>query len=225
VLPVSQLRVISHLPNRVGYVDLGRPTPHEASAAFDEISDTRAMVFELRRYPRSTGMLVAERLAERPVIGAQLRCPLPTGSLADASPWWHNTMMDRYVKHLIRPRGWRYPGRVVALADSDTISQGEHTALFLEAAASATSIGTPTHGTDGNVASVGLADGVSALYTGLDVRHGDRRQLQRVGIEPHVMSGQLSNSSDHCHPGRSRIDNGQPDTREDPLKVARTDCD
>jgi hypothetical protein len=186
VHPVSRQPVVAELPNRIGYVDLGRLAPREVAAAFAAIAGTRAVVFDLRRYPRSTGMLVAARLADRPVVGARMRCPLPTGPLDDSSPWWHNTVRDSHIEQIVHPIRPRYTGTVAALIDAGTISQGEHTALFLEAAGSATFVGSPTNGTNGNVASVELGDGLTALYSGLDVRHGDGRQLQRVGVIPEV---------------------------------------
>ena len=83
------------------------------------------------------------------------------------------------------PQG-RYEGKVVMLINEDAISQSEHTCLFVEAATDVTFVGSPTNGANGDVTSVGLPGGLLVNFTGHDVRHGDGRQLQRVGIQPHI---------------------------------------
>jgi hypothetical protein len=82
---------------------------------------------------------------------------------------------------------------------SMTPSRGALPALFLflllapavsgattEAAAGSTFVGSSTSGANGNVTDVAVPGGHFITFTGMDVRHGDGRQLQRVGIVPHV---------------------------------------
>jgi C-terminal processing protease CtpA/Prc len=72
------------------------------------------------------------------------------------------------------------------LIDDRAISQSEHTALFFEAANGTTFIGTPTAGANGDVTNFTLPGGFRVNFSGHDVRHADGRQLQRVGIQPHI---------------------------------------
>jgi C-terminal processing protease CtpA/Prc len=72
------------------------------------------------------------------------------------------------------------------LIDEYAQSQAEHTALFFEAATDVTFVGTPTAGANGDVTTVLLPGGLIVSFSGHDVRHADGRQLQRVGIQPHV---------------------------------------
>jgi C-terminal processing protease CtpA/Prc len=72
------------------------------------------------------------------------------------------------------------------LIDERTISQAEHTGLFLEAANGTKFIGSPTTGANGDVTVVALPGGVTMSFTGQAVRHADGRQLQRVGLVPDV---------------------------------------
>ena len=72
------------------------------------------------------------------------------------------------------------------LIDERTISQAEHTALFVEAAAPVTFIGSRSSGTDGDVTSTYLPGNIRVRFTGQEVRRSDGRQLQRVGIEPDI---------------------------------------
>jgi C-terminal processing protease CtpA/Prc len=186
VMPTSAQPVWTVLPSGVGYIDVGRLAPREVAPAFAAIAGTDAAVLDLRRYPRSAGMLVASRLAARSVVGARLRRRIPVAPYEDATSWWHQSETDVWVRQLVHPDEPHYGGKVVTLIDEGTVSQGEHTALFLEAATDTVFVGSPTNGTNGNVASVALGEGLSALYTGIEVTHGDGRQLQRVGVLPKV---------------------------------------
>jgi hypothetical protein len=56
----------------------------------------------------------------------------------------------------------------------------------LEAAADIRFVGSPTSGANGNVTDMLVPGGMSLSFSGIGIRHGDGRQLQRVGIQPHV---------------------------------------
>lgn len=72
------------------------------------------------------------------------------------------------------------------LMDARTISQAEHTGLFLKAANGTTFIGSPTGGADGDVTRLRLPGGITAGFTDQAVRHPDGTQLQRRGLQPDV---------------------------------------
>jgi C-terminal processing protease CtpA/Prc len=94
--------------------------------------------------------------------------------------------MRGYPRGIFPMSQGRYAGKVVMLINEEAISQSEHTCLFVEAATDVTFVGSPTNGANGDVTSVGLPGGLFVNFTGHDVRHGDGRQLQRVGIQPHI---------------------------------------
>jgi C-terminal processing protease CtpA/Prc len=79
-----------------------------------------------------------------------------------------------------------YGGRTFVLIGERTQSAAEHFGLGMEAAAGSTFVGSSTSGANGNVTDVAVPGGHFITFTGMDVRHGDGRQLQRVGIVPHV---------------------------------------
>jgi C-terminal processing protease CtpA/Prc len=72
------------------------------------------------------------------------------------------------------------------LIDERTISQAEHTGLFFEAAAGTVFVGTPTAGANGDVTNLVVPGGNTIRFTGQAIHHADGRQLQRVGLQPHV---------------------------------------
>jgi C-terminal processing protease CtpA/Prc len=72
------------------------------------------------------------------------------------------------------------------LVDERTMSQAEHTGLYFEAVAGTKIIGSQTAGANGDVTGALLPGGLSFTFSGLDVRHADGRQLQRIGLVPDV---------------------------------------
>jgi C-terminal processing protease CtpA/Prc len=79
-----------------------------------------------------------------------------------------------------------YRGKTVMLIDERAISQSEHSGLFYEVANGTTFIGSPTVGANGDVTTLTLPGGYIVSFSGHDVRHADGRQLQRVGLVPHI---------------------------------------
>ena len=72
------------------------------------------------------------------------------------------------------------------LIDERTISQAEHTGLFLEAANGTRFVGSPTAGANGDITNFTVPGGITIMFSGQGVRHADGRQLQRIGLVPDV---------------------------------------
>ncbi|HTD36973.1 MAG TPA: S41 family peptidase, partial [Candidatus Limnocylindrales bacterium] len=87
---------------------------------------------------------------------------------------------------LVEPKAPRYAKPVVVVIDGRAVSQSEHTALYLRAAANARFVGEPSSGTDGDVTRFYLPGGVMLWFTGQAVLHPNGAQLQRIGIVPDV---------------------------------------
>jgi C-terminal processing protease CtpA/Prc len=77
-------------------------------------------------------------------------------------------------------------GKVAMLIDEFAQSQAEHTCMLFAARTDVTFIGSPTAGANGDVSNFALPGNLVVTFTGHDVRHPDGRQLQRVGIQPHI---------------------------------------
>jgi C-terminal processing protease CtpA/Prc len=175
--------VFGVLPQGYGYMDLARLMPAQVDEAFEAIRETPAVIFDIRGYPRGTAWQIAPRLTDRKVATAQFRRPEP----GDPEPSVEQTLrFDQFTEPA--PGKWRYTGKVVALIDERAISQSEHTCLFLEAATDGgvVFVGSATNGANGDVTNVVLPGGIRVSFSGHDVRHADGRQLQRLGIQPHV---------------------------------------
>ncbi|MFY1828414.1 S41 family peptidase [Myxococcus fulvus] len=166
------------LEGNIGFVDLGLLEEQQVPAMFEALKDTRGIVFDLRDYPRGTMWALGPYLdvkGSRPY--AVYECP------------WVRGLRSSHLKSSdavpARP-GPKYRGRTVTLIDARAISQAEHTGLLLEATTDTVFVGSPTTGTDGDVTRALLPGGVVFYFTGQAVLHGDGRQLQKKGLEPHV---------------------------------------
>ena len=169
------------LPGNIGYADLGRLPASQVDSMFDRLRDTRAIIFDVRGYPFGTAWPIAPRLtrADMPVA-ARFARPNPM------SPDTTERTTVAFTQALDHTDKWRYLKPTVMLIDERTLSQAEHTGLFLEAANGTRFVGSPTMGANGDVTVIALPGRVTMSFTGQAVRHADGRQLQRIGLVPDV---------------------------------------
>jgi C-terminal processing protease CtpA/Prc len=183
IWPKRSGEVFKILEDNIGYCDLERLTLGEVDAMLERLKDTRAIVFDLRGYPQGTAWALAPRLNVKGAkYGAVFQRVLVSGG---PSTEMGETRFS-FRQPLPTSGKWKYKGKTVTLIDERATSQSEHTGLFLEAACATTFIGSPTAGANGDVTNLTLPGGLVVRFTGHDVRHVDGRQLQRVGLAPHV---------------------------------------
>ncbi len=186
-MPARMTPIYQTLPNGYGYIDLARLPLSDAHKAMDAVINTPAIIFDMRGYPKGTAWTIAPRLGEKiNVTAALFRRPLQAAINFDDEDLGGGAPDYAFEQKLPPAGGAIYKGKVVMLINEYAISQSEHTCLFFESATDVTFIGGPTNGANGDVTNIALPGGVYASFTGHDVRHADGRQLQRIGIQPHV---------------------------------------
>jgi C-terminal processing protease CtpA/Prc len=166
-------------------VDLMKLEVAQVPGMFEALGGTDGMIFDLRGYPRGTAWAIAPRINQTGAgIGARFRrreVSRQSFYLQDSGYFFAQPLPE-----LPESAGPPYKGEIVVLIDERAISQSEHSALFFEAAADVTFVGSPTAGANGDVTNLALPGGLSVYFTGHDVRWPDGRQLQRVGVLPDV---------------------------------------
>ena len=179
--------ILRLLPGNIGYVDLDRLPANQVDEMFEKFKACPAIVFDDRGYPEGTAWQIAPRLTDKTdVVAAMFKRhdpmspDLPNGEIASSQD------VSTFLQRLPHTDKRRYHGKTVMLIDERTISQAEHTGLFLEAANGTTFIGSATQGANGDVTNFSVPGGVSVRFSGQGVWHADGRQLQRVGLQPVV---------------------------------------
>ena len=178
--------VMKLLAQGYGYVDLGRLEVGEVDKMFETIKNAPAVIFDMRGYPTGSAWDIAPRLTDKKNVVAALfsRSLLEPSSLTSTDYADHAS--HTAAQPLPAAKGSVYKGKVVMLINEEAISRAEHACLFFEAATDVTFVGTPTQGANGDVTVMVLPGNLSISFSGHDVRHADGRQLQRLGIQPHV---------------------------------------
>ena len=173
--------VVRILDGNIGYADLTRLTVPQVAGMFDTLRATRALIFDMRGYPNGTAWAIAPRINTKNARDAALFVrPMVSGG--------DTLMRTTFLQPMPPTTDWKYTAPTVMLIDERAISQSEHTGLFFEAANETTFIGTPTAGANGDVTRLSLPGGLVVGFTGHDVRHADGRQLQKIGLTPHVIA-------------------------------------
>jgi C-terminal processing protease CtpA/Prc len=176
--------VVEVLPGNVGYMDLDRLERAQVDGAFDRIKDTIGLVLDLRGYPHGTGWELGPRLN---VNGARWAAILDRPLVNAAAVTTGETQQITLRQPMPVSSARKYDRPVVTLIDERTQSQAEHAGLFLEAACSTRFVGSPSAGANGDITSFWVPGGLLVTFTGQGIRHVDGRQLQRVGLVPHVL--------------------------------------
>lgn len=178
--------VLRWLPGDIGYADLDRLELAQVDALFEMFANAKAIVFDVRGYPKGTAWGLVQRLTDRPRVPAALfRQPRVW---AGSEHFGRDALGDvtEFVQQLPPPRTDRpaFRGPTVLLIDERTQSQAEHTGLFLKAANGTLWIGSATAGANGDITTLVVPGGITLTFTGQAVRHPDGRQLQRIGLVP-----------------------------------------
>lgn len=185
--PARSGEVTRLITDEIGYADLERLTPAQVDGMFEEFKDTKAIIFDMRGYPRGVAWSLAPRLAREPGKAAALfRKPCITSPDAPAGALKRETLAYTFTQHISRTDKRIYEGMTLMLIDERAISQAEHTGLFLRAANGTKFIGSPTAGANGDVTNFFVPGGVQIMFTGQAVMHPDGSPLQRVGLIPDV---------------------------------------
>jgi len=177
--------VVKLFSGNIGYVDLDRLKDSEVDSMFERLQNARAIIFDMRGSPSANIGEIASRLTNRQEAAAALLSgpltlapDLPNGEALSQNASYF------IVQRLPRTDKPRYLGKTVMLIDERASGPAEHAGLFFEAANGTKFIGTPTAGADGTISSFLIPGGITIDFSGLDVRHANGGQLQRLGLQP-----------------------------------------
>lgn len=167
----------SILDNNIGYVNMGILEKDNVKQVLNSLKDTKAIIFDVRNYPKGTMYDIANFLNKGSVPFAKFSKPdmkYPgTFKIVES----YNCGTDNRD---------HYKGLVVVLFNEETQSHAEFTVMALQTAPNVICIGSQTAGADGNVSQIVLPGNYKFYMTGIGVYYPDGRETQRIGIVPDI---------------------------------------
>jgi C-terminal processing protease CtpA/Prc len=185
---MHKLDTFSLLNKKIGYADLTRMEAKQTDVMFEKFKNTKAIIFDMRGYPKGTAWTIAPRLTENEDVPlARFRKPEVLSPNIKNGEILSSKSFTEFVQTVETSDKWKYKGKTVMLINQNAISQSEHTGLFFESVNNTTFIGSPTAGANGDITRFQIPGGMFLTFSGQGVWHADGRQLQRVGLQPHVL--------------------------------------
>lgn len=187
-MPNYRMDTISMITDGIGYADLTRMEVGQTDEMFERLKNTKAIIFDMRGYPKGTAWSIAPRLSERKNIPLALyRKREVLGPNITSGDVLSSKSYTEFIQTVASSNKWKYKGKTVMLIDHMAVSQSEHTGLFFEQMNNTVFIGSPTAGANGDVTRFEIPGGMILNFSGQGVWHADGRQLQRLGLQPHVV--------------------------------------
>jgi C-terminal processing protease CtpA/Prc len=168
---------VAELEPGILYFDINRADEADFKAALPKLAEAKAVIFDLRVYPRMAAYL--SHLSAAPLQSPIWQIPIVTRpdrlgvAEYDISGRWH-----------LPPESPRLAGRIIFLIEGRAISFAESVMGTIEAYKLADIVGEPTAGTNGNVAAFHVPGGFTLYWTGMRVLKHDGSRHHGVGILP-----------------------------------------
>jgi len=179
--PPDDAAVWSVLEGNIGYVNMGLLEVAQVDEMMAKLMGTKAIIFDIRNYPRSTLYKIGEYLNPE-------QKSFYMSTYADLSSPGHFLWKGPFFVGPSSSNPNYYKGKVAVLINETTQSQAEFTSMALQTAPRAVVIGSQTAGADGNVSSVWLPGGIYTYFSGIGIYYPDGRETQRIGIVPDIES-------------------------------------
>ncbi|CAZ96288.1 S41 family peptidase [Zobellia galactanivorans] len=164
------------LNNTIGYVNMGEVTQEDVSQMMDSLIDKKAIIFDIRNYPKGTMYLIANYLNSSPKEFVKIVVP----DLGYPGRFkWTKTLKcggsNKTKEH--------YKGKIILLVNSQTISRAEFTTMAFQTYDNVMTIGSQTCAADGNVSPIGFVGGFKTGISGTGIFYPDGTKTQRVGVK------------------------------------------
>ncbi len=161
------------------YVDLSRISDADWTEAAPRMRDARRLIFDLRGYPSRLETVVPGHFIVEPKTGCPWFVPIfSRPNQVDRE--WEEREWSFY------PLAPRFRAETVFLIDAGAISKSEAILGMVQGHRLGTLIGSPTAGTNGNLAYISLPGGYDVTFTCVKATKCDGTPLQGVGLAPDI---------------------------------------
>ncbi len=177
-LQASKAQPWKWISKDIGYVNMDEISPKQVKIMMNEFRDIKAIIFDIRNYPKPIGHNVAAYLNKDKSTYANFTYPDLSypGINKRKSAWKAGRKNNKNV----------YPGQAVLLFNEDTQSRAEFTCMALQSAPKVIGVGSQTAGAVGNITRIVFPGGYETTITGMGAYYPDGRPTQRIGIVPDI---------------------------------------
>ena len=169
---------ISKLNDDIYYINLGT-TPMEDIESTKDLLMAKAIIFDLRGYPRNNIKVINYLLSSRDTCNWLFMPQIVRPDLKGLS--------YKPIGWQLKPEGTHLSCKVIFLTGGGAISQSESVMAYIKHHRLATIVGQPTAGANGDVNRFILPGNYTISFSGLKVRQHDGSQLHALGILPDVL--------------------------------------
>lgn len=168
---------IIEISDEIGYLNTSDLTLKEYDSIFQKWDNKKAIIFDLRTYPKENLTRLLPYLHEEPIsfFRSTSGSVIKPGTFAFDEPIFFETK-----------DGYQYKGTIVILINNESQSKSEFSAMALRTAPNSIVIGSQTAGTDGDVVNMVLPGNVTTIMTGNGIYTLDKEETQQVGIIPDI---------------------------------------
>ncbi len=189
------------LKGNIGYVNMGKLERKDVEEMMESFKDTKAIVFDIRNYPKGTLYHVASYLI--PERRDFFKVTQPDLNYPGKFKWREGTQCGSFKNKE------NYLGKVVLLVNGITQSHAEFTTMALQAADNVITVGSQTAGADGNVSTLELGGGIKTSISGIGIFYPDGTETQRKGVKVDV----------EVHPTIQGLQEGRDEVLEKALEL------
>jgi hypothetical protein len=180
IAPEKRPEAVSELMPGVWYVDLSRAQMAQVTPVLPKLAAATGVVFDLRGYPTDAGAQILPHLIDVAESDRWMHVAKIVG------PFYQNDGWQSFGWNL-KPAAPRIAGKVVFMTDARAISYAESVLGYVGDRKLATIVGSPTAGTNGNVAAFTVPSGFTIAFTGMRVTgHDGRAPFHLIGVRPDV---------------------------------------
>ncbi|MEO1652313.1 MAG: S41 family peptidase, partial [Bacteroidota bacterium] len=172
--PPSKAPFWKVLPNQIGYLHLLGISEGYFKKFSQELFETKALIIDLRCYPRQLYNPIIRFLNPESKAFAQSYKP-------DLN---YPGRFIRQKPHLAGVKNKKpYPGKLIILVDERSLSRSEFFAMAFQSVDNAITIGSQTAGADGDVTRLSIAHFGNVSFSGNGVQYPDGTNCQRKGVK------------------------------------------
>ncbi|MBL7728616.1 MAG: hypothetical protein JNM68_13055 [Dinghuibacter sp.] len=175
--PVSRI-----IAGDIGYINMDKITNRQVDSVMGLMANTKAIIFDVRNYPKGTVDRLAAYFTEQTVATQFNQLML----VSYASLQFGARVNVRKTDYdFVKPRkdGLRYKGKAVVLCNEYAVSHSEYSIMKFQSAAKAKVIGSQTIGADGNISEIIFPGGYGTWFSALGVYYPNGTETQRVGVK------------------------------------------